>query len=935
MNLKDRLKAQAEANLLGEAVTPAKPKTPRAKKTVAKDDEEAKEAHANELSKKARAKKVSDVGEENLKKFAQPVMNNSNGVKRLVKSLLANMASQVGGGSKSSYLLAGDPGTGKTSFVKQYGKLLGLELVVVEAPHITEEHLINIPFIIWNGDSKKTGDAQVETKGAAADMNKNDKGSFELVRAESNLVSVLRKANKLSDAAHEAIIMKDPLLKELYELNKKTINTIRDGYNNILFLDEFFRSNSVKIKNILRNILNGKIGQDNIPMGTYVLYASNITDSGVDEIPMNTDHFIADFDNDDEIMGMALAPTKESWFAWFKKEYIGDEDQPEEMEALSQKKGVTMNPEVFNAFYGVLKDGDISHNDEKSEVRTSPRRWEQLLLYINANTPVRDLHQARQLMTNVKINFNNYMSGDHSEMKNKILKTTAEIIKKTSGIVVSEDDCLGSTEWRDTLENQLETKMKLGALRKYVPIISGEPGIGKTAHASIIARKLGLALVHIDVSALNKDDATGIPLANMKDGKIETEFWKPALFDLIMKNIETADKTKINTKGKYHYLILFDELSRTSPEVFNGIRKLLLDGDLGEAYKLPSDVLLVGALNPVDNGATELTKHVKDVLDIIPADAGWKGLISYLMTEPLAIADNEKVGFDLNGAIINCLIELVDADHGFKTKAKTNDNGKQITQDLRPFYLQNDASLIYVSAREYSDIVHQSRSKIMALLNEEEFGKRQFSDADYVSLKAEVLYDFAETVKDKIKDVLMKHSMNPKPFLGAVHNYIMGNQTMKEAFNGMVMKSTSATLRIIDILEQAKADEENFYKGKGGAFQAAINYFDKFHDENTMASSNTFITETKLALFDESLTSPEALISALPGIYKISIGLSKAIDVAELSKVFLSDLTQTFINQSNEWMMISSDYIMDRYEEHPEQFEELSNLGAELVAFGE
>lgn len=61
------------------------------------------------------------------------------------------------------------------------------------------------------------------------------------------------------------------------------------------------------------------------------------------------------------------------------------------------------------------------------------------------------------------------------------------LVKETSNI-----DFDGSTnpdtEWKDTLQQQLTTKIKMDAdsgndtdkeARKYVPVISGEPGIGK------------------------------------------------------------------------------------------------------------------------------------------------------------------------------------------------------------------------------------------------------------------------------------------------------------------------------------------------------------------------------------------------------------------------------------------------------------------------
>ena len=61
------------------------------------------------------------------------------------------------------------------------------------------------------------------------------------------------------------------------------------GYSVILFMDEFYRAGSTKIRNILRTILNGNIGTDKIPPQVYILFASNFdnSDGSLDEIPLN------------------------------------------------------------------------------------------------------------------------------------------------------------------------------------------------------------------------------------------------------------------------------------------------------------------------------------------------------------------------------------------------------------------------------------------------------------------------------------------------------------------------------------------------------------------------------------------------------------------------------------------------------------------------
>ncbi len=128
----------------------------------------------------------------------------------------------------------------------------------------------------------------------------------------------------------------------------------------------------------------------------------------------------------------------------------------------------------------------MSYDDNDTDVRTSPRRWEQLMLYVNANLPVNNVKEARVLMSNVEVNFRNYIEGKVSNLYPKVQKMIIELIKETSGIEF-DGATHPQTEWKDVLEQQLATKIAMDGAshdtnkeaRKYVPIVSGEPGIGK------------------------------------------------------------------------------------------------------------------------------------------------------------------------------------------------------------------------------------------------------------------------------------------------------------------------------------------------------------------------------------------------------------------------------------------------------------------------
>jgi len=73
----------------------------------------------------------------------------------IIEQVLEHMYTMTEYEHHSSVMLAGDPGIGKTTFVKTLSELLGLQLTTIEIPHVSEEHLINIPFILYDPINKK------------------------------------------------------------------------------------------------------------------------------------------------------------------------------------------------------------------------------------------------------------------------------------------------------------------------------------------------------------------------------------------------------------------------------------------------------------------------------------------------------------------------------------------------------------------------------------------------------------------------------------------------------------------------------------------------------------------------------------------------------------------------------------------------------------
>lgn len=232
---------------------------------------------------------------------------------QMIEHIFDNMHIKHTGLDSTGYLLGGDTGVGKTSFIRDLAALLGLELVIIETPHIVEEHIIDIPFIVVKpaGDAKNAH-LQVDTASP----------QFDIKFAKSNLYVALTRANKMDDAALLRMVNSKqhlmPIWKELggdEDVIPEEIMELRKKYKVILFLDEYFRQTSNAIRNMLRSILNGRIGSNEIPPDVYVIFASNLVDQGVGDIMENEDFRILDFDK----------PSLDGWFSYmFKKHGVSD-----------------------------------------------------------------------------------------------------------------------------------------------------------------------------------------------------------------------------------------------------------------------------------------------------------------------------------------------------------------------------------------------------------------------------------------------------------------------------------------------------------------------------------------------------------------------------------------------------------------------------------
>lgn len=715
----------------------------------------------------------------------------------LIKAVMDNMMAQAAHHTQGGILLAGDPGVGKTSFVKFFAQLIGVNCLTIEVPHISDEHIINIPFIETSSRTGKTVKGNLEgeevlvpvihptsktkvnvsvTRGNINEV--KNTSEYQIVLAESQILTRIRATKRIPDKTYLANIYKtinkdfnSEIVKEFFELLGGTetsiprrIQVLRKRFLTILFLDEYFRETSMSTRNMLRGILNRAIGVDELPNSVYAIYASNMADDGIGDKPANQQYTTITMES----------PDKDEWFKYVEersKVMLTPKNAPAGFVRPALK------PDVLKVFKELITKDNLSIiEDEVSKTGLSPRRWEQLLNYVNYSLPAKSTEDAKALLTNVETTFKNHLTGDISKLGLQVVGAVANLInsladeRKSRKIGPNPDVALKSidrvlaTGWVATLKQQITLKAKLGDLRTSMPVVSGPPGIGKTTIIKNLADELKMSFINIDCSTLSFEDVMGMPLKDRsvileseeakkeredrdaehgivksdvyEDSEIKVEFSDSKLYKIILTRAKRLDVIRLaNFKllsseiselkslsspsakdtaklaeleaehAKYlmnaRFLIFFDELNRTDVKTFNGLRNLILEKKFSNNKPVPPGTIMIGAINPSDEGSeslTPLTKHMLDVLDIIEAKPCWSATEDHLkeiITKSLN--DDTMMTPSLRECALATIIEVQRVYSSLEIKR---------SKEEKPFYLTILAqeNEVYMSPREYTQI---------------------------------------------------------------------------------------------------------------------------------------------------------------------------------------------------------------------------------------
>ena len=680
-------------------------------------------------------------------------------------------------------MIGGDTGIGKTSFAKQFARMLGMPIVIIEIPHIVEEELINIPYIVYDARGNTKEGAERVPKETAGPGNIKD---IKVVMAKSWLAAHLDSIKKMGDAEYQGFVEQlDPNTKKILEEYNKIypddIEIVRSKYKRILFFDEFFRQSTPNIRNILRNVLNGQIGNDNIPKGTYTMYASNLNDAAHGALDMQ-------MGNEEYNQPIFEPPTAREWLNY----------------TVGSNIDVKWHPDVVTAFKDAMNDEAVSYNDADAKIRTSPRRWSDIMVYVNSVYPFETPREAGIAQSMLRRQFQND-AGKISAVYVILERILKELIKK-SGHNETKIPIVPANEWRDVLLQNVMVKQTAGKAKKYVPVIQGLPGIAKSSVVAGFEKPPhNMRVIRVDASNLDANDFTGLPTTQLYDEegkkispeKMQTDFSEPSLYVKIRNDIVLAEKQyygelqqkerqgELDNKTakqvfnefksqRYKYVIFIDEINRVkNVGVFNSMRRLILEKEFNIRYRLPADAIVIAAMNPSDIGKTTIgiTDHFRDAIEIIDAEPEWGTTIEFIKSS--IIPQLKKEPTQPSDHSIEIGLRLIE-----NFPKQFSDNKGQGTSE---FYVNfGGVNQSYISSRAFIDTFDEL---VTAIDRELKKAEREGTEDPKPALVAEI----EEVFMDYFNNVFTKENIQPIGFKEKLKEYIEDNIDLS-----MIAKRTTA-----------------------------------------------------------------------------------------------------------------------------------------------
>ena len=126
-------------------------------------------------------------------------------------------------------------------------------------------------------------------------------------------------------------------------------------------------------------------------------------------------------------------------------------------------------------------------------------------------------------------------------------------------------------------------------------VLVGPPGVGKTAKLYELARRMGYELITLVGSQLDPTDIVGLPKGELM-GK--TEDGKD-----IYGTVNLSPWWQVQILRNKKVILFLDEMSNTSSATRASMLTMLQSREFPNGQKMPSDTIIVGAMNPTEQAA--------------------------------------------------------------------------------------------------------------------------------------------------------------------------------------------------------------------------------------------------------------------------------------------------------------------------------------------
>ena len=665
-------------------------------------------------------------------------------------------------------LIAGDPGSGKTSFVQALSLALDVGLILIEAPHVSPDHIAPIPYYVFREGKLAKQDVSA-TKDAKAEVQlSKPKLLTDLKREYKRWANTKYRYKRIRSLLQQRF---GRTWAELVDKYRDDIEEARKHYKLILFVDEFYRTSTPTVANLLRNLaLDKSIHGTPIERGTYVLLATNLGDVGVEEIPDHHTFNVAELEyTPDELKDY-----------WMNTLGISKQAAEDIIQACLDKDGADL----------------ITGRDPDSDTFASKRRLTHFAQMYDLALKHGDEDLKRLVAT---LAYQNFYDPQH-EAAHPLAVRLSKLVAEKMG----NPEPYTHKEWQNALEAYLKAVRELGAKYKHSLNIYGPPGVGKTAVLEQLTTKLGAkALARYAIPDLSPESTLGIPNVDPNSG--ETTFDNPPLFDSLRNTLGfTDEEVKQAQEGcpeedkEIKYIVFLDEISRPqSPKVFNFIRRMLLDRQINDdpRTKLPCGTVVVTAMNPYDeSGAVEeMSMHVKDVLDFIPSGVDAGRFASYMHSKLSRVAPwGPAVGEILLGI-------LRDASPGEDSR------GKVVPPDERPFWQGVKGSVVWYPPRSVDHLISMAVSRVNRVVNRLRREGQISEDMPLDQQRAVVRDALIESAFPRTFGAFLGQYLTPR--VGAN----VGDAVAKEVA-GMVTRNLDAIIEKLDLATVEVMDLLSIYK---------------------------------------------------------------------------------------------------------------------------